>query len=63
MTMALPVVALAEAEGECCDGLACKDEHTGMAFAGCNMVVNHAPRWPNTTTNIAGAGCGGWHAR
>ena len=28
--MAIPVVALAEAEG--CDGLACKDEHTGMIF-------------------------------
>ena len=35
--MAIPVVALAEAEGECCDGLACQEKHTGMTFAGCNM--------------------------
>ena len=34
-TMAIPAVALDEAE--CGDVLACKDEHTGMRFAGCNM--------------------------
>ena len=33
--MAIPALALVEGEG--CDGLACKDEHKGMAFAGCNM--------------------------
>ena len=42
MTMAKPVVALAEAEGEGegCGGLACKAEHKEMIFAGCKM------RWP-----------------
>ena len=40
-TMAIPVVALAQAEAEGCDGLACKDEYTGMAFTGCNVVAKH----------------------
>ena len=35
--MGIPVVALAQAEAEGCDGLACKHEHKGMIFAGCNM--------------------------
>ena len=42
--MTIPAEALDEAEAEGCDGLACKDEHTGMTFARCNVVTNHAPR-------------------
>ena len=35
--MTIPVVALAQAEAEGCDGLAYKDEHAEITFAGYKM--------------------------
>ena len=59
MTMALPVVALAEAEGECCDGLACKDEHTGMIFVTAFLFLHFNTMGPTVPTvlppDVAGA--------
>ena len=49
----MPVVAVAQAEG--CDGLACKDEHTRMAFAGRNIywpTMHQGDPTPPTTLEL-----------
>ena len=57
--MALPAEALAEAEAEGCDGLACKDEHTGMIFVTAFLFLHFNTMGPTVPTvlppDVAGA--------
>ena len=55
--MAIPEVALAEAE--VCNALACKDERTGMVFAAASLFLHFNTMGPTVPTvlppNAAGA--------